>query len=72
LAKNAVDCGLWFLAEFSDGKFTLNHNPGEFSSLRDYLFGQIRFIHLQEEDVNTIISERDAKWANIHRAWRFS
>ena len=72
LAKNAVDCGLWFLAEFSDGKFTLNHNPGEFSSLRDYLFGQSRFIHLQEEDVNTIISERDAKWANIHRAWRFS
>ena len=69
VAKHAVDCGLWYLAEYQAGRFTLNHNPGEFTSLRDYLFGQSRFQHLQEEDLNAIISQRDAKWTSIHRDW---
>lgn len=27
IAKEVVDCGLWYLAEYEDGEFTLNHNP---------------------------------------------
>ncbi|MFZ4802239.1 MAG: pyruvate synthase subunit beta, partial [Chlorobium sp.] len=69
VAKKAVDCGLWYLAEYADGKFVLNHNPGEFASIRDYLFGQTRFRHLQEEDVSDIEIQRDAKWARIRRQW---
>ena len=69
VAKNAVDCGLWYLAEFSDGKFTLNHKPAEFSSVGDYLRGQSRFRHLGEEDVKDIVAERDARWSRILREW---
>jgi len=69
VAKNAVDCGLWYLAAYEDGKFVLNHNPGEFGSIRDYLFGQNRFRHLQEQDVSDIEAQRDAKWARIRREW---
>ncbi len=47
----------------------LNHNPGEFASIGDYLFGQNRFRHLQEEDVRNIEEQRDAKWARIRREW---
>jgi pyruvate ferredoxin oxidoreductase beta subunit len=69
VAKNAVDCGLWYLAEFSNGRFTLTHNPSEFISVQDYLLGQSRFRHLQEEDLQGIITMRDLKWSNIHREW---
>jgi pyruvate ferredoxin oxidoreductase beta subunit len=72
VAKNAVDCGLWYLAEFSEGKFTLNHKPGEFTSVRDYLLGQSRFCHLQEDDLETIVVERNAKWTDICRRWSCS
>ncbi|MEI6756490.1 MAG: pyruvate synthase subunit beta [Chlorobium sp.] len=70
VAKNAVDCGLWYLAEFSEGRFALNHNPAELTSVRDYLMGQSRFRHLQEEDINAILAQREAFWTRIHREWR--
>ena len=72
VAQNAVDCGLWYLAEFSEGQFTLNHKPGEFTSVGDYLFGQNRFCHLQEDDLKAIIMERNAKWESICRSWSYS
>ena len=72
VAKNAVDCGLWYLAEFSEGKFTLNHKPEKFASVGDYLLGQKRFCHLQEDDLEAIIVERNAKWADIYRRWNCS
>nr|MCR5016197.1 pyruvate synthase subunit beta [Ruminococcus sp.] len=31
IAKEVVDCGLWYLAEYENGEFTLNHRPKDFS-----------------------------------------
>lgn len=70
LAKQAVDSGLWYLAEFENGEFTLNKNPKEFASVENYLMAQSRFKHLQEEDIEVIKNHRDAKWAKMRRDWQ--
>lgn len=70
LGRAVVDCGLWYLAEWEDGEFTLNKNPKEFSSIRDYLLGQGRFRHLKDEDIEGIVRDRDRKWETIRRSWR--
>lgn len=54
IAKEVVDCGLWYLAEYENGEFTLNHKPKEFTDVEAYLRKQIRFKHLTEEDIQTI------------------
>ncbi len=69
IGKEAVDCGLWYLAEYRDGRFTLNRNPKQFSPVRDYLAKQSRFAHLQEEDIAHITRQRDLKWGRIRAAW---
>jgi pyruvate ferredoxin oxidoreductase beta subunit len=68
-AKQVVDCGLWYLAEYYDGGFHLNKDIREFTSAKDYLKGQSRFAHLQEEDIAHIQAERDAKWDYIRKNW---
>ncbi|NTV03098.1 MAG: pyruvate synthase subunit beta [Chlorobiaceae bacterium] len=70
VAKAAVDCGLLYLAEYTGGGFILNHDPGEFSSIRDYLLGQGRFRHLGEEEIEAIVAQRDSRWQRIRREWR--
>ncbi|WP_371380464.1 thiamine pyrophosphate-dependent enzyme [Sporomusa aerivorans] len=69
LAKEAVDCGLWYLAEYEAGAFTLNRNPKEFTSTKDYLAKQGRFSHLKETDIAVISELRDAKWEKIRKNW---
>ncbi len=69
IAKEAVDCGLWYLAEYENGEFVLNKNPREFSSAEQYLKKQSRFKHLKSEDIDSITSSRDKKWARIRKAW---
>ena len=69
IAKQAVDCGLWYLAEFEDGRFRLNRDPKEFSSVEDYLKMQGRFSSLDEKDVDRVIAERDATWDRIRNDW---
>ena len=32
-AREVVDCGLWYLAEYEDGRFILNHKPKEFTPI---------------------------------------
>lgn len=68
-AKEAVDCGLWYLAEYENDAFKLNKNPKEFASLREYLSKQGRFKHLTDEDVERIIAYRDEKWKKIRKRW---
>lgn len=68
-AKEIVDCGLWYLAEYENGEFRLNRNPKEFSPVEAYLKKQGRFKHLNEEDISEIISQRDKKWKKIRRDW---
>lgn len=69
LAKLAVDSGLWYLAEYEKGEFSLNRNPKEFASVEDYLKVQGRFKHLKEADIKVIKDYRDAKWQKMRRDW---
>lgn len=68
-AKQVVDCGLWYLAEYYDGEFHLNKKPKEFTSVADYLKAQARFKHLTDEDIDYIIAQRDKKWEYINKNW---
>jgi pyruvate ferredoxin oxidoreductase beta subunit len=69
IAKEAVDCGLWYLAEYEQGEFFLNRNPESFSPARDYLAKQGRFSHLKERDISIIEGLRDSKWSKIRKIW---
>ena len=67
IAKEVVDCGLWYLAEYEAGEFILNHQPKDFTDIGSYLRKQSRFRHLTEEDIETIKRSRNAKWEAIHK-----
>ena len=69
LAKEAVDTGLLYLAEFENGEFKLNRNPKEFASVESYLMKQGRFKHLSKENIITIESQRDTKWEKMRKNW---
>lgn len=77
IAKEAVDCGMWYLAEFEGsqesgvpgGAFRLNRNPKEFSDIEHYLCSQKRFKHMSEDDVQHAVAGRDAKWEFIRSHW---
>lgn len=65
IAKEVVDCGLWYLAEYQNGKFTLDRKPKQFTDVKEYLKKQGRFKHLSDEDIDLIIASRDKKWKYI-------
>lgn len=65
IAKEVVECGLWYLAEYENGEFKLNYRPKEFSPVEDYLKKQGRFKHLTDDDIEVIKKGRDAKWQKI-------
>ena len=77
IAKEAVDCGMWYLAEFEGsqesgvpgGAFRLNRNPKEFSDIEYYLRSQKRFRHMSEDDVRHAVAGRDAKWEFVRSHW---
>lgn len=69
IARKMMDCGLWYLAEYENGQFKLNKNPRNFSSIKDYLLAQGRFKHLAAADIESLASQRDAKWASIRKNW---
>lgn len=69
VAKDAVDCGLWYLAEYENDEFTVNKIPKEFKSINDYLIKQGRFSHLDDKDIEIITEQRDAKWEKIRTKW---
>lgn len=70
IAKEVVDCGLWYLAEYECDEFTLNRNPKTFTSVEKYLRSQGRFKHLQAHDIEHIEEMRDRKWERMRRLWR--
>lgn len=78
LAREVVDCGLWYLAEYEGsalsgvpgGQFKLSRNPKEFTSVADYLGKQVRFRAVDDEDIKVIEASRDAKWEVIRRDWK--
>lgn len=69
IAKQVVDTGLWYLAEYEDGEFKLNKKPKEFAPITPYLKRQARFKHLIQEDLDAIESSRDKKWAYMLKHW---
>ena len=70
IGKFAVDCGLWYLAEYENEEFTLNRKPNEFSPIEDYLKKQVRFKHLKEKEIEFITANRDKKWGKILKNWK--
>lgn len=69
IAREIVDCGLWYLAEYENGEFTLTHDPKEFTDVSAYLRKQGRFRHLTDEDIAVITESRDKKWNRIRSQW---
>lgn len=69
IGKEAVDCGLWYLAEYKNQEFILNRNPKKFTSVRDYIKKQGRFSHFDEADFERMEAERDASWERMRRDW---
>ena len=67
IAKEVVDCGLWYLAEYENGTFKLNHKPKEFTDVTAYLKKQGRFKHLTDDDIQIITASRDKKWEFIDK-----
>ncbi|MCR5017013.1 MAG: pyruvate synthase subunit beta [Ruminococcus sp.] len=70
IAREVVDCGLWYLAEYENGEFTLNHKPKDFTDVAAYLKKQGRFKHLTDEDIQEIIDSRDKKWEKINSTFK--
>lgn len=69
IAKEAVDCGLWVLAEYEDGRFSVSRKPSAPERLKDHVRRQGRFRHLNEAQLEEIASARDKKWAFIRAHW---
>lgn len=69
IAREIADCGLWYLAEYENGEFTLTHDPKEFTDVSAYLRKQGRFRHLTDEDIAVITESRDKKWSRIRSQW---
>lgn len=67
VAKEVVDCGLWYLAEYEHGNFTLNKKIKEFSSIEHYIKSQGRFKHLNDEEIELIKQARDKKWQYLNK-----
>ncbi len=70
IAREVVDCGLWYLAEYENGEFRLNHKPKEFTDVAAYLKKQGRFRHLTDEDIRIITESRDKKWEKINSTFQ--
>ena len=76
LARQVVDCGLWYLAEYEGpavsgvpgGTFRVSRQPRKGASVGDYLRRQRRFSALSDEDVAAIEAARDAQWQRLE-AW---
>lgn len=69
IAREAIECGLWYLVEYENGNYKLNRDIKAFSSVEDYLKKQARFKHLTEADIKHIENQRDEKWKEL-RSWK--
>ena len=70
IGRLAVECGLWSLMEYQNGKVSVNLTAGEsIKPIRDYLMAQRRFRHLNEGNLAEIEQVRNEELA-IVRAWR--
>ncbi len=69
IGRMAVKCGLWYLAEYENGRVTLNTAPKNPEPVEKYLKSQRRFRHLTQEQIAMIQETRDAELSAVY-AWR--
>ncbi len=65
--RKAVESGAWVLYEIEDGNFSISYKPSERIPVKDYLSGQKRFKHLDEDDVETIQDHVDRNWEELKK-----
>lgn len=51
VAKLAIQTGMWTNYEWENGEYTYQHIPKTYKPVKEYLKGQERFQHLQEEHI---------------------
>ena len=69
IGKLAVETGLWYLAEYENGKVKMNVVPKTLKPVEEYLKTQRRFRHLTEENIQLIQENRDREWKMIQEKW---
>lgn len=69
IARAALRCGLWHLAEYEDGQFYLNWAPEQLEDVGPYLKRQGRFRHLTEAEYDRIQTARDEKWKQMRASY---
>jgi pyruvate ferredoxin oxidoreductase beta subunit len=69
MGKLAVETGLWYLAEYENGKVKMNQAPKTLKPVEEYLKAQRRFRHLTEENIGEIRENRDREWEEIKQKW---
>lgn len=72
IAKEAVDCGLWVLAEYKNGNYSVSMKPKNLPGLQTHIKRQGRFKHLTDDDIAYVESQRDSKWNFINQHWTFT
>lgn len=68
IGRMAVECGMWSLLEYQDGKITVNKFAENPKDVTPYLKAQRRFQHLNGEQIQMITEQRD-KELEIIRRW---
>ena len=68
IGRLAVECGLWSLLEYEDGKIKVNKYAENPKDIKEYLMAQRRFRHLNEEQLDMIRAQRDKELETI-RQW---
>jgi pyruvate ferredoxin oxidoreductase beta subunit len=69
IGKLAVETGLWYLAEYENGKVKMNQVPKTLKPVDEYLKAQRRFRHLTAENMKMIQENRDKEWEEIRQKW---
>lgn len=70
IAREAIECGLWYLAEYENGEYHLNEKVQNFSSIKNYLRKQRRFKHLTDKEIEIIEAQRNKKWIELKKRLR--
>ena len=67
IGKMALECGLWYLAEYQDEKITLNRIAKEPAPVAGYFKAQRRFSHLGQQQIEFITDVRDRELLRIKK-----
>lgn len=68
IGRMAVECGMWSLMEYENGKVTVNKYAADPKPAEAYLMAQRRFKHLKPEQIEMITQQRD-KELEVIRKW---